>query len=178
MLKRSLILKVVVALLIFSAGAFSGAVWKSRRGAIPNVVVAPPIVKPTAEQPWPLGKELVSRSLQSHSFRTDKLRRNSNDEVVWRWLKDSISSYPQNWVKLNISDNESYGVVLYPAKTFDSTYVDFHNRGIGTKGLPPLRVDKRYLPIAVYHGDIICPSWNGLIDIEDAKLVYFVGVSG
>lgn len=105
------------------------------------------------------------------------MRRNSDDEIVWRWLKESISSYPQNWVKLKISDNESYGVVLYPAKTFDSAAVNSHNRRIGTTGLPPLSVDKRYLPIAVYEGDIICPSWEGLIDIEDAKLGYFVGMS-
>lgn len=171
-------LKVGVALLIFSAGVFSGAVWKSRRGQLmPVVSSAPPPVKPDEDSPWPLTKEIVSRSLQSHSFRTDKLRRNSDDEIVWRWLKDSISSYPQNWVKLKISDNESYGVVLYPPKTLDSTAVNSHNRRIGATGLPPLRVDKRYLPIGVYQGDIICPSWEGLIDIEDAKLVYFVGMS-
>jgi len=171
-------LKVGVAFLIFGAGVFSGAVWKSRRAQVtPVVSTTPPIVKPTEDSPWPLTREILSRSLQSHSFRTDKLRRNSNDEIVWRWLKESISSYPQNWVKLKITDNESYGVVLYPAKTFDSTAVNSHNRSIGATGLPPLRLNKRYLPIGVYQGDIICPSWEGLVDIEDAKLVYFVGMS-
>jgi hypothetical protein len=101
------------------------------------------------------------------------LRRNSNDEVVWRWLKESIASYPQNWVRLTIADNESYGVVLYPEKRVDSTTILSYNRELGAKRLPPLREDKRYLPIAVYQGNIICPSWSGLIDIEEAKLVYF-----
>ena len=145
-----------------------------RRSHLPTVA---PVVQVIEEEPWPLTKEVVSRSLQSHSFRTDKLRRNSNDEVVWRWLKESIASYPQNWVRLNIADNESYGVVLYPEKHVDSTTILSYNRELGAKRLPLLREGKRYLPIAVYQGNIICPSWSGLIDIEEAKLVYFIGES-
>ena len=177
MIRRNLVLKVVAALLIFGAGVFSGTAWKARSGPIKSEVIVTPPTKPDEDPPWPLSKEIVSRSLQTHSFRSNKLRRNSDDEIVWRWLKESISAYPQNWVKLNITDDQSYGVVLNPTKTLDSNAVNAHNRRIGVTGLPPLSVNKRYLPIDVYQGNLICPSWEGLIDIEEAKLVYFFGMS-
>src|SRR5262245_59644704 len=66
------------------------------------------VTAPIVQSEWPLTKERVSRSLQSHRFRTDKLRRNSDDEIVWRWLKASIATFPQNFVKLNISDSKVY----------------------------------------------------------------------
>jgi hypothetical protein len=171
---RKLVLQIGIFLLVFAVGVVSGVLWKSRRS---NLLTVAPVGQVMKEEPWPLTKEIVSRSLQSHSFRTDKLRRNSNEEVVWRWLKESIASYPQNWVKLNISENESYGVVLYPEKRVESAIFRSYNRELSAKGLPLLREDKRYLPIDVYQGDIICPSWSGLIDIEEAKLVYFIGMS-
>jgi hypothetical protein len=96
---------------------------------------------------------------------------------VWRWLKASIATFPQNWVKLNISDSESYGVVLEPLSVLDEAQLDFYNRELEQKGLPPLEKGKRYQPITVYQGTIICPSWSGLIDVEEARLVYFAGSS-
>ena len=86
-------------------------------------------------------------------------------------------SYPQNWVKLDISDNESYGVVLYPPEVLEPSQLDYYNKELNNKGLPSLKAGKRYLPINVYRGDIICPSWFGLIDAEEAKLVFFEGQS-
>lgn len=67
--------------------------------------------------------------------------------------------------------------MLYPEKRVESTILLSYNRELSAKGLPLLREDKRYLPIDVYQGDIICPSWSGLIDFEEAKLVYFIGMS-
>ena len=103
--------------------------------------------------------------------------RNSDDEIVWRWLRESIAGYPQNWVKLNVSNSESYGVVLYPLKELESTELNYCNKELNEKGLPSLVKGKRYLPISVYQGNIICPSWSGFIDVEEAELVYFIGVS-
>ncbi|HEX6733089.1 MAG TPA: hypothetical protein VF074_23910 [Pyrinomonadaceae bacterium] len=134
--------------------------------------------KAIEEEQWPLSKMLVSRALQQHSFRSDKVRRNSNDEVVWRWLKQSIAEYPQNWVRLKISEGESYGVVLYPMTVLEPQQIVYYNRELKAKGLPTLDPSKRYLPINVSHGDIICPNWAGLIDVEEAKLVFFEGSSG
>lgn len=171
---RRLLFQIAIALLIFSLGAVAGAFWKARRTDSQNLVA---IARKVEEKEWPLTKEVVARSLQSHSFTTDKLRRNSNEEVVWRWLKESIAKYPQNWVKLNISDNDSYGIVIYPQEILESTTLEDYNQELSGKGLPLLDEGKRYLPIHVYHGDIICPNWSGLIDIEEAKLVYFVGMS-
>lgn len=168
-----LLFQIGIALLIFSLGAIAGAFCKARRTHSQN-----PVASGVEEKEWPLTKEVVARSLQSHSFRTHKLQRNSNEEVVWRWLKESIAKYPQNWVKLNISDNDSYGIVIYPQKVLESTTLEYYNGELTAKGLPLLDGGKRYLPINVYHGDIICPSWSGLIDLEEAKLVYFVGMSG
>jgi len=172
-MKRSL-LHIGIVLLAFVTGLVAAGLWKFRSRANQN----PQKIAPAAdEQEWPLTKELVSRSLQTHSFRTDKLRRNSNDDIVWRWLKESISSYPQNWVKLDISDRESYGVVLYPPTLLEPADVSYYNQQLGETGLPPLEIGKRYLPVNVYQGDIICPSWSGLIEVEDSKLVYFAGSS-
>jgi len=171
---RRLVLHLGIALLAFVVGAIAATLWKSQFSRSQ----APTIVTQAVEEEWPLTRQIVSRSLQSHSFRTDKLRRNSNDEIVWRWLRESIRRYPQNWVKLNISDNEGYGVVLYPLKVLESTEFDHRNKELKEKGLPSLAKGKRYLPMNLYQGNIICPSWSGLIDVEEAKLVYFVGESG
>jgi hypothetical protein len=172
---RRVLWLLAITLLVFSLGAIAGARWKARRTQSRTLVATS---KAPEEKEWPLYNELVARSLQSHSFRTDKLRRNSNDEVVWRWLKESIADYPQNWVELHISDNETYGVVIYSQKVLQSEMFEHYNRELSGKGLPLLKAGQRYLPIDVYHEDVICPSWSGLVDVEEARLVYFLGVSG
>src|SRR5258705_13416264 len=169
---KRFVLYVGIALFAFAFGVIAASLWKSHANRSP-VVAAQKV-----EEEWPLTKQIVSRSLQSHSFRTDKLRRNSNDEIVWRWLQESIATYPQNWVKLNISDAENYGVVLYPLKALEATELGYANKELNQKGLASLEKNKRYLPIQIYQGNIICPSWSGFIDVEEAKLVYFTGSSG
>jgi hypothetical protein len=171
MIFKRLLLYTCIAFCGFASGVVAERLWKASLHRQAEVTA------PTIERERPLTKELVSRSLQSHSFRTDKLRRNSNDEVVWRWLKASIATFPQNWVKLNISDSESYGVVLDPLSVLDESQLDFYNKELEKKGLPPLVKGKRYQPITIYQGNIICPNWEGLIDVEEAKLVYFAGSS-
>jgi hypothetical protein len=171
---KRFVLYIGTALMSFVVGALAATLWNSHssRSQRPPAVMAQPV-----EEEHPLTKQIVSRSLQTRSFRTDKLRKNSNDEIVWRWLKEAIAQYPQNWVKLNISASESYGVVLYPLKELEPMELNHINRELNEKGLPPLAKGKRYLPIDVYQGNIICPSWSGFIDVEEAKLVYFVGES-
>jgi hypothetical protein len=139
---------------------------------------SPVIVVKTNPQPRPLTKERVSRALQSHSFRTDKLRTNSDDEIVWRWLKQSIADFPQNWVKLNISDRETYSVIRDPLAVPEHDAWIYYNRELELKGLPPLQQGKKYQHITVYRGTTVCPNWEGLIDVEEAKLVFFAGSSG
>ena len=171
-MKRSIIY-ISISALTFTVGTYISMRGKRRLEHPPSQA----ITKKTIEEgQWPLSKTLVSRALQQHSFRSDKLRRNSNDEIVWRWLKESIAAYPQNWVRLDISDQESYRVVLNPM--IEPSEIVYYNRQLKAKGLPTLDPGKRYLPIDVYHGDIICPSWEGLIDVEEAKLVFFEGSSG
>src|SRR2546427_7044807 len=104
-MKRWLV-QIVIAGFIFASGSLAGAIWKSRR----QQSLQAPTPQRVDEIERPLTKENVWQSLRSHSFRSDKIRRNSEDDVVWRWLKQSIAKYPQNWVKLNISDKETYGV--------------------------------------------------------------------
>ena len=175
---RRLLVEVALALLILATGVGIGARWQAHRSPsqIPSSVKQE--VEQVGEQEYPLTKELISRSLQSHAFRTDNLRRNSHNKIVWRWLKESIANYPQNWVRLDISYDEIYGVVLYPQKNLSSAMLTRYNRELKEKGMSLLREGKRYLPIDVYQGDIICPSWSGLVDVEEAKLVYFLGMSG
>ena len=170
---KRLILCFGIATLTFSIGAIAGRFWKAHSSRTQSAVV----ISPGLEEECPLTRQIVSRSLQSHSFRTDKLRRNSDNEIVWRWLKESIRAYPQNWVKLNISDYETYGVVLYPPEILESSQLDYYNKELNEQGLPSLEKGKRYLPINVYQGDIICPSWFRLIDTEEARLTFFEGQS-
>ena len=68
--------------------------------------------------------------------------------------------------------------MLYPLSVVDESQLDLYNKEIKGKGLPPLEKGKRYQPIDVYKGNIICPNWSGLVDVEEAKLVYFAGSSG
>ena len=173
--RKRFLLYLGIALSAFIFGTIVTTLWNSHSGSRSQTSA---VRVKGVEEEWPLNQQIVSRSLQSRSFRTDRLPRNSDEEIIWRWLKVSIEGYPQNWVKLNISDNESYGVVLYPPKVLESTELPYYNKELNDKGLPLLAKDKRYLPINVYHGNIICPSWSGFIDVEEAKLVYFAGSSG
>ena len=173
-MRRSL-LEILLALLIFAIGVGSGARWQAHRNPSP---IPSSVTQEVDQEKWPLTKVIVSRSLQTHIFRTDKLRRNSDPEIVWRWFKETLSTYPQNWVKLTISDDESYGVVLYPQKELDSTTLTYYNKELSERGLPLLREGKRYLPIQINQSNIICPNWQGLVDVEEVKLVYFAGFSG
>jgi len=158
-----------------------GAAWYARRSRGPKVppqTFPLPVAQTPPEKPWTLTKQLVARSLQTQSFRTDKLRTNSDHDVVWRWLKDSIANYPQNWVKLDISDQHTYGVVLYPSQALEPFEMNHCNRELAGKGLPLLTAGKRYIPVQVNIDDIICPDWHGFIDVDEARLVYFEGISG
>src|ERR1051326_1626224 len=173
-------LQIVLAIVIFAGGIAAGAAWHARRShktTLPTATNPTQVAQTPAEKPWPLTKQIVSRSLQTQSFRTDKLRRNSDHEVVWRWLKDSIANYPQNWVKLDISDQHTYDVVLYPPQVLEPGEVTHCNRELAGKGLPPLTAGKPYLPGQVNIDDIICPDWHGFIDADEARLVYFEGMS-
>jgi hypothetical protein len=173
-MKRSIIY-ISISALTFTVGTHISTRGKRQLEHSPSQATTKKAIE--VEQ-WPLSNKLVSRALQQHSFRSDKLRRNSNDEVVWRWLKESIAAYPQNWVRLKIEDGESFGVVLNPMAVLEPHEIVYYNRQLKAKGLPILDPAKRYLPINVYQGDIICPSWAGLIDVEETKLVFFEGSSG
>ena len=175
---RRLILQILIAVVIFAGGIASGAIWQARRSRVATTLTPATATPRTDETPWPLSKQIVARSLQTHSFRTDKLRRNSNPDVVWRWLKDSIAKYPQNWVKLDISEQHTYGVVLYPPKVLESGELLHCNKELASKGLPLLTAGKRYIPLQVNIDNIICPDWYGFIDADEAQLVYFEGMSG
>ncbi len=170
---QRLVIEIGIAILIFAAGVGVGLRLHSRQSTPQS-----PSSEQQLEEEWPLTNKVVSRSLQTHVFRTNKLRRNSDPEIVWRWLKQTIATYPQNWVRLNISDGESYGVVLYPQKSLNSTELSYYNKELQEKGMPLLREGRRYLPIQINQGDIICPNWTGLVDVEDVRLVYFAGASG
>lgn len=171
---RRLFLQVTFALLLFAIGFSVGAFWQARRS---HPETFPPVRQQALEEEWPLTQAIVSRSLQTHSFSTDELRGNSNAEIVWRWLKESLATYPQHRLRLDISDEERYGVILHPQMTLDSAALTSYNKELSKKGMPLLREGKRYLPIEVYRGDLICPNWSGLVDVEEARLVYFAGGS-
>src|SRR5258708_14162761 len=113
---KRFVLYLGIALLAFAVGAIAATLWKSHSSRSHT-----PVLTQGVEEECPLTKQIVSRSLQSHSFRTDKLRRNSNDEIVWRWLQESIATYPQNSVKLNLPDTKTSVLVLYPLKAFETT---------------------------------------------------------
>jgi hypothetical protein len=90
-------------------------------------------------------------------------------------LKDAITAYPQAYIKLEPSNEETYGVVLYPTTVLRSPNLDHYNAQLKKNGLPNLNANKRYMPINVYLNNIICPSWMGLIDVDEAELVFFEG---
>ena len=155
-----------VGILAFAAGVVAWSLRKQDLGVQP--------AQSTARE-LPLSKELVSRSLQSHSFTTLKLKRNSIDEIIWRWLKTSIANYPQNWIKLNISDAERYHVILERPRVLEEGELAYLNQELQKQGLSLLEKGKRYQELTIYQGNIICPSWSGFIDVDDPRLVYFVG---
>src|SRR5262245_61805412 len=174
----SRLIQLVIAVVIFAAGIAVGTAWHSRRVRTSTTAMTSPTAQPSDEKPWPLNKQIVTRSLQTHSFRTGKLRTNSDPDVVWRWLKESIAKYPQNWVKLDISDQHTYGIVLYPPKVLEPGELTRCNRELADKGLPLLAANKRYIPVHVRIDNVMCPDWHGFIDADEAQLMYFEGISG
>ena len=175
---RRLVVQIVIVIAVFAGGLALGAVWHARRSRVATPPAPSPVAQRADEKPWPLTKQTVARSLQSHSFRTDKLLMNSHDDVVWRWLKDSIAKYPQNWVKLDLTGEHSYGVVLYPSKVLDPNEITHCNKELSSKGLPLMQPGKRYIPVQVNIDNLMCPDWHGFIDADEAQLIYFEGISG
>ena len=80
-------------------------------------------------------------------------------------------------MKLDISDQHTYGVALYPPKVLESGELLHCNKELTSKGLPLLTAGKRYIPLQVNIDNIICPDWYGFIDADEAQLVYFEGRS-
>jgi hypothetical protein len=175
---RRLTIHFAIALLTFTIGVLSGVIWYAKRNQSvkPQAEVAQAASK-SEDQEWPLTTELVARALQTRVISTKRLRRNSNDEIVWRWLKQSIADYPQNFVKLNISETEHYSVVIYRARILSEYELTRINPRLKEQGRPLLEVGKKYAELQI-QGNIACPDWYGLIDLDEAKLLYFEGRSG
>lgn len=179
---RRLTLHLTIALLTFAIGVMSGAIWFAKwnpsTNQPPKLIESAPNRSPAQEEKeWPLTAELVSRALQTRIISTKRLRRNSDDEVVWRWFKESIAEYPQDFVELRFIDAEDYSVVIYRTKSLDAGELRYANQHLQERGLPLLQANKRYAKLQVNQGNIVCPSWHGYVDLDNAKLVYFRGHS-
>jgi hypothetical protein len=161
-----------IALLTFIIGIISGVAWHTHRGRADDRTASR-----ADEQEWPLKPEMVLRALRTRTIATKRLRRNSNEEVIWRWLKQSIAEYPQGSLKLDISENEEYFVAIYGPTTLDENQLAHINDQLKKRGRPPLPPGKNYAEVDITRGDILCPSWQGWIDLDEARLVYFEGMS-
>jgi hypothetical protein len=176
---RRFTLHFAIALLTFAIGVLSGAFWYAKRDqSIKPRAEASQAIPQSEEPEWPLTTELVSRALQTRIISTKRLRRNSKDEIVWRWLKQSISEYPQNFVELNISEAEHYSVVIYGPVALGGNQFVRINTELKKQGLPLLETGKKYVELHVNQNGIACPDWYGLIDLDEVMLVYFEGTSG
>src|ERR1044072_65499 len=133
-LMRHRFLQIAATLLIFALGILCGTLWHSRQNQSnqqPSTTVdsqQSQLANIQEEDEWTLTPEIVSRALQTKIIRTTSLRRNSDDEVVWRWLKQSVTDYHRDWLKLNISETEQYGVVIYPASILSSNELSYCNQ--------------------------------------------------
>jgi short subunit dehydrogenase-like uncharacterized protein len=160
----------------------SGAFWHARRSAPgQQLAKSQTEMRPAPEfqeKEWTLTANLVSIALQRRTISTKHLRRNSDDEIVWRWLKKSITEYPQNWVKLNISESGHYFVEIYSPAALDQSKLAYINSNLKERGLPLLEAGKRYAELQVSQAGIICPEWYGVIDLDAPRLMYFEGRSG
>lgn len=176
---RRFAFRFAVALFTFTLGVLSGALWYARRSHADDRPQKEPEaareqrVDNRQEAEWPLTAPLVSRALQTRVITTKRLRRNGDDEVVWRWLKQSIAEYPQDWLPLKIEESESYFIVVYKADVLDAVPLKHYNKKLKALDLPILKAGKRYARLQINEGDVDCPNWTGLIDLEEAKLVYF-----
>lgn len=178
---RRLTVYLAIALLTFTLGVVSGAFWYARQLTPQPGRAQAEFAQPAPqsnEQQWPLTPDLVSRAMQTRIISTKRLRRNGDDEVVWRWLKQSVAEYPQNWVRLNISEAGHYSVVIYRPTTLDEKRREVINGQLRGQGRPLLEEGKKYAELQVKQGDIECPDWYGLIDLDAARLMYFEGRSG
>lgn len=176
---RRLTIYFAIALLTFTMGVMSGAFWYAKLNQpVERQVEITQTAPNLAEQEWAPTTELVSRALQTRIISTKRLRRNGDDEIVWRWLKKSVAEYPQNFVNLNISETEHYSVVINRPVILDQNQLAYINNQLKEQRRLPLEAGKRYAELQVNQGNIACPDWYGLIDLEAAKLMYFEGRSG
>jgi hypothetical protein len=124
------------------------------------------------------GPSLVKASLRTRSISTKRLRKNSHDEFTWRWIKDSIEQYPQDLFALTFSESQSYSVTMYRLGSDDTDELRYINEELAKREKPQLKANGMYARIELRVADIVCPDWYGVIDLEEPKLLFFVGRSG
>jgi hypothetical protein len=177
--------QLVVALITFGIGATAGVIWHAQRNHVVNHSSNQVAMRPDSQQqdepPWPLTQQLVSRALQTRQLSTKRLIRNSDDEVVWRWLRQAITEYQatagyeQDSLVLPLSDAHYYFVVIYPLSVDE---LRFFNLDLRKAGRPLLQANHRYARIQVNYDNIACPEWIGIIDLEAPKLMFLRGSGG
>ena len=69
-------------------------------------------------------------------------------------------------------------MVIYRPITIDKNQLEIINGQLRSQGRPLLESGKKYAELQVNQGNIVCPDWYGLIDLEAARLMYFEGRSG
>jgi len=175
---RNWLLRAGMALITFSLGVGVGAVWLRQQ---PKPVRAESPSGAKEELEWQLTPNLVSRSLSTRSIPTRNLKRNSPDDVVWRWLKQSISEYQsapgydERSAILPLADEHKYSVELSVLTDDD---LKNWNEYLRRENLPPLSPGRRYARLSVFLDDWICPNWGGVIDLDEPRLVHFHGSGG
>lgn len=124
------------------------------------------------------GPPLLKTSLRTRSITAKHLRKNSYDEFTWRWIKDSIEQYPQVLFPLSFSESQSYSVTMYRLGSDDADELRYINEELGKRGKPLLKANGMYTRIELRVADIDCPDWYGVVDLDEPKLLFFVGRSG
>jgi hypothetical protein len=176
---RNLLPKIAAALITFALGAASGAVWLRFHEPAKVDSSQPAMLQ---EQPeFTLTSILVARSLQTRVIPTKNLKRNSSNEIIWRWLKQeiaryqSIPGYENQSLVLPLSDTHEYRVTLYQMNEEEFKAA---NQVLLREGLPLLKADHQYARLGIHIDDIICPNWGGYVDLEEPRLVFFRGSGG
>jgi hypothetical protein len=180
---RTILTRIVAAFITFALGIAAGVAWLRlhRHDSQPARINRSQPDKAQEESELPLTSILVARSLQTRAVQTKDLKRNSSDEIIWRWLRQEITRYQSTpdykrvSLVLPLKDEHEYELTLHQVneEEFKSA-----NQFLLREGLPPLKPERRYARVGIHLDNLICPDWGGYIDLEEPKLVFFRGTGG
>jgi hypothetical protein len=166
---KTLLVRIIASLISFAIGIAAVIV-------VPHVYNRDSTKVSAPEIPGDDTLDLIGTAWSPQPILPDQLKRDSNDDNTWRWLKKEIARYQNSaeprseQLTMRFEDGQRYEIWLQELY-FENVQgeCDF----LRTRGLQP-NPDHRYASLFV-HGINQEFFWGGTIDLSEPGLLYFKG---